>query len=392
MTTKIYLKKNEERRIKTGHLWVFSNEIAQKKGDPLNGDIVDVYDSINGFIGSGFYNQNSLISVRMLSRKQVNDFHLLAEERILSALRMRNEIYPRLSSFRLLFSESDFMPGLIIDKYNDTYVLQVYSIGMERNIQSIVQIMKDELNAKNIFTRNESHFRKLEGLSEEDKVYLGEVETEIIDDGLIRYKVDFPNAQKTGFYFDQSDNRFFIERFASGKSVLDAFCNSGGFGLHAIHAGANKITFVDSSATEILSAKENYKLNNFTVEAEFIIQDVFDFMKAKNEAGERYDVVMIDPPAFAKNRKSVPAAIKGYEKLNNMALSLIKPGGYLVTSSCSHHISRKNFMDAILKAALKAGVSLQLLHYTGAAMDHPQLPAMEETAYLKFAVFCINKV
>ncbi len=390
MTPKIYLKKNEERRIKAGHFWVFSNEIAKIEGEAANGDIAELYDWRGNFSGKGFYNKNSLIAVRLLALKEKQNFYEYAREKILSVLNLRKTFYPARNSFRLLFSESDFMPGLIIDKYNDTFVLQIYSAGMEKNIESVIQILKDELKAKNIFTRNESHFRKLEGLPEEDKIYFGEMGTELIDDGAIKYNIDFSSAHKTGFYFDQTDNRFFAERFVDNKNVLDAFCSSGGFGLHAIRAGAKKVTFVDSSAAEIHSAQANYKLNNLSAEAEFVVEDVFDFLKAKNQSGELYDIVMIDPPAFAKSRKSVPTALKGYEKLNNLALRLIKPGGYLVTSSCSHHVSRKDFIDAILKAALKAGVSLRLLHYTGAAMDHPQLPAMEETAYLKFAVFYLS--
>ena len=386
---KITLKRNEDRRIRNGHLWVFSNEIDKIEEGIGNGDLVSVLDSKEGLIGTGFYNKNSLIAVRILSTARIGDLKEDFRKKLLNAYRLRKELYPSDNSFRLSFSESDYLPGLIIDKYNNTYVLQVYSFGMEKNISLIADILKEEFNAENIFSKNEDYFRTLEGLPTEDKVYLGEIKNETINDGAINYLINFEKGHKTGFYFDQRDNRFFIERLANDKTVLDAFCNSGGFGLHASKAGASKVTFVDSSAHEIESAKENFKLNNFTSETEFIEEDVFNYLGKTAAAGTKFDIVIVDPPAFAKSRKNIPTAKKGYERLNKLAMQCIAPGGYLVTSSCSYHITRDDFISAVSSASVKASRPVQLIYFNSASMDHPKLPSMPETSYLKFGVFRI---
>ena len=207
MHSKLFLKKNEERRIKAGHLWIFSNEVEKIEGSPENGDLAKVFDSRNNFIAAGFYNKNSLICLRILSLTQEFDLEKLFRERLSNAHNLRKEFYANRNSFRMIFSESDFLPGLIIDKYNDTYVLQIYSFGMQKNVGIIIEILKEDFYAKNIFTKNENYFRRLEGLSENDEIYFGKKETEIIDDGFIKYKIDFDKSQKTGFYFDQNDNR-----------------------------------------------------------------------------------------------------------------------------------------------------------------------------------------
>jgi len=384
---KIFLKKNEEKRIRNGHLWVFSNEIEEIIGEPGNGDLVEVYDSKEQLLGSGFYNKNSLIAVRLISKSKVDSLHDLFSKRIMNAYTLRKNFYPNRESFRLVFSESDFLPGLIIDKYNSSFVLQVNSFGIQKNIDSIIEILKNEFDAQNIFTKNDFYLRKLEGLPEEDNVYFGSASTEIIDDGSIKYKIDFNESQKTGFYFDQSDNRFFIEKIVKDKTVADIFSNSGGFGLHSLKAGAKSVTFVDSSNREIENVKGNLLLNNLEIYSKIFIKDAFDYLEETIVLNKRYDVVMLDPPAFAKNRKSLPTAEKGYEKLNKLALQVVHDGGYLITSSCSYHLEKEFFFDCLNRAALKSLKDIQLSHFSGASLDHPQLSAMPETSYLKFAVF-----
>ncbi|MGE5354453.1 MAG: class I SAM-dependent rRNA methyltransferase [Acidobacteriota bacterium] len=386
MLAQLYLRKNEEHRIKAGHLWVFSNEVAKLEGEAQNGDVVELFDYRNNFLGTGFYNKNSLIAIRLLSREKIEDLDGFFKERILRAYNLRKSLYPRRDSFRLIFSESDFMPGLIIDKYNNTYVMQVYSFGMQKNIEKIVNVLRTELKAENVFSKNEEYFRRLEGLPEEDTVYHGGSSSEVISDGDVNYRIDFKAGHKTGFYFDQADNRKFIERITDGRTVIDSFCNSGGFGLHAAKAGARAVTFLDSSHAEVENARGNFQLNNMTCKADFITGDVFDVFSAMLNEKRKFDVVMIDPPAFAKNKKSLPMAQKGYEKLNRMALGLVEKGGFLVTSSCSYHLNRDSFLQIINSAAQKAGRQVQLIHFSGASLDHPRLPAMEETSYLKFAV------
>lgn len=383
----IFLKKNEDKRIRKGHLWVFSNEIAKIDGSPETGAIAELYDHNKEYLGSGFYNKNSLISLRLLGSEYNGDIQTYIHSTLKQSYSLRKELYLQRNSYRLCFSESDLLPGLIIDKYNNTYVLQVYCFGMYVNLEHVISFLKDELKAENIFTRNDMYFRKLEGLPEEDNLYHGEAGSELIDDGKLKFSINFSSSQKTGFYFDQCDNREFTEKICRDKTVLDAFCNSGGFGIHASHGGAGFVTFVDSSETEIANAEKNFALNNCSSENDFIVMDVFDYLAKCIDAGRKFDVVMIDPPAFAKSRKSIPTALKGYAKLNKMAVNCVGKEGYLVSSSCSHHITKTDFLEAVVTGAAKAGKNLQLIHYNSASLDHPSLPAMDETAYLKFAVF-----
>ncbi|MBA4251097.1 MAG: class I SAM-dependent rRNA methyltransferase [Chlorobiaceae bacterium] len=385
----VYLKKNEERRIKSGHLWVFSNELEKIEGAPENGDVVKIFDSRKNLLGSGFFNNNSLIAVRFLSNEIDFEVEPFLRKKINLASELRKKICGERNSYRLVFSESDFLPGLIIDKYNETFVLQIYCSGIEKNIEVIVDELKN-LGAKNIFTKNDEYFRTLEKLPTEDKIYLGSVAEELIEINSIKYKIDFTHSQKTGFYFDQVDNRKYLEKIFKGKNVIDAFSNSGGFGLHAALSGASRVTFVDQSSSEIEKVRTNLSLNNFTTETELICSDVFDFFKNKISQCELFDIVMIDPPAFAKNKKTIATAIAGYEKLNKLGLDLVKQGGFLVTSSCSFHVKKEDFLFMLNKAAIKSNKSIQLLYYGEAAADHPKLISMPETSYLKFAVLAVG--
>lgn len=386
---KVILKKNEERRIKQGHLWVFSNEVQtldNEENKIENGQVVEVFDSRGIFVASGFYNGNSLIAVRIISTEQNINVPEIIENRIISAYNFRKSVYPNRESLRIVFSESDFLPGLIIDKYNDTFVLQVYSVGIEKNIEAVVKTLESKLNARNIFTKHDEHFRALEGLPTEDKTYLGEAAEELISDGTLKYKVNFKSGQKTGFYFDQCDNRKIFGEFCKEKTVLDCFCNSGGFGLHAIANESKKVTFVDSSATEIENVKNNKAINEFTTDSEYVCSDVFDYLERCVAEKKKFDVINIDPPAFAKSKKNLSKAVKAYEKLNRLALEVVNDGGYVFTSSCSHHLSKENFIDSIRSAGIKSGNNIQLIYTNGASIDHPSLPAMKETEYLKFCI------
>jgi 23S rRNA (cytosine1962-C5)-methyltransferase len=386
----IYLKKNEERRLLQGHLWVFSNEINRIDENIENGDLVQVLDSTGKLLGVGFFNKASLISVRILSRNIIKSLKDLLTDRILIANSIRKELYPNRNSYRMVFGESDYIPGLIIDKYNDTFVIQVNSYGVQKNIELIVDILKSNFKTSAIISKNEKHFRTLEGLDEKDEIYFGTLSNELIDDGKIKYNIDFSSSQKTGFYFDQADNRLFIERICNKKKVVDAFCNSGGFGLHAAIAGADEVTFIDSSTKEISAVEQNISLNQLKISSKLIVEDIFDVFDKLKIDNRKYDVVMIDPPSFAKTKKNLSVAIKGYERINQLAISLIESGGFLVSSSCSFHLKKEDFLRAINKAARKQNRDIQLIHFNNASLDHPQLPAMEETNYLKFAVFKVS--
>jgi 23S rRNA (cytosine1962-C5)-methyltransferase len=385
--TAAVLKKGEGSRLLSGHRWVFSNEIESLSGPAADGDIVEVSDKGESSLGYGFFNKHSLIAVRLFHPDFTGDLAAYFKKRIDTAYSLRKLFYPGRNSFRLVYSDSDYLSGLIIDKYNDSYVLQVYSTGMQKNIELVIEILKDGYNAKNIFSRSDSYFRSLEGLPGENEIYFGTIGEEIIDDGSIKYRIDLANSQKTGFFFDQCDNREFIEKLVNDKSVLDAFCYNGGFGLHSAATGASSVTFVDSSEAAIESVKENIKLNCIKTRCETVSDDVFDYLVECVAKNIKYDVVMVDPPAFAKVKKNLRQGIKGYVRLNHLALDVINAGGFLVSSSCSHHLANEEFIFAINKAAAKAGKQIQLVHFNGASHDHPNLPAMSETSYLKFAVF-----
>ncbi len=396
--SKVILKKNEERRVKQGHLWIFSNEIQSVENvvessecKMQNGGVVEVYDFRNNFIGLGFYNANSLIAVRIISYEKEIDLDEMFRKRLRNAFELRKKVYSNRNSFRMVFSESDFLPGLIIDKYNDTFILQVYSAGIEKNLELLAEILKKDFSAKNILTKNEEYFRKLEKLPAEDRILLGCTNEEIISDGYINYKINFATGHKTGFYFDQCDNRSFIERFCTGRTFLDCFCNSGGFGLHAALGGAAEVTFVDSSVEEIKNVGQNFVLNGFSIAADFVQNDVFDYLEKCKAGKKAFDIINLDPPAFAKSKKNLAKAVKGYEKLNRLAIELLNNGGLLFTSSCSYHLKEEMFLDILNNAAIKTGKQIQLFYFNNASMDHPSLPAMEETTYLKFAALRISE-
>lgn len=379
----VTLKAHEHRRIRGGHHWVFSNEIARAEAE--SGTVVAVHDTAGRVLGHGFYNAHTLIAVRLFGKDYAGDPTAYLREAIRRAARLRVRLYPARTAYRLVFGESDFLPGLTIDRYNATYVLQVHCLGMERLVGDVVELLRDEFGAERILSHHDPHFRRLEGLPEDDSVYLGAPAPELISDEVVRYRIDFEDTQKTGFYFDQAANRALVERYCAGWTVLDAFCHHGGFGLHAAKAGAREVVCVDSSASALAQAEANAHENGLAGRMRFVRQDVFGYLAD----APRFDVVMIDPPAFAKGRKQLPAALKGYEKLNRMALSRVAPDGLLVTSSCSHHLDQETFVRTVSAAAAKAGRELQMLHCTGAAPDHPILPAMPETQYLKCAVFLV---
>ncbi|CAG1770103.1 Ribosomal RNA large subunit methyltransferase I [uncultured bacterium] len=386
---KVTLKPKEEHRILSGHLWVFSNEIASIEPEAVTGDLVTVHRSNGEQIGSGFLNRNSLIAVRLLGDTKVSDIHAYLRSAILSAASLRRDILFRGDACRLVFGESDGLPGLIIDRFNDSFVIQISSAGMERYKEFIASVLVEEFQAKNVITRHQMGLRRLEGLPESDEILKGEEATEEIFVNGIQYSVNLSSGQKTGFYFDQTDNRAYVQNLAAGRSVLDAFCNSGGFGLHAMKGGAVSVDFVDASEDELAQVEKNIQLNGFTAPHNLVHGDVFDFLFKVASTGKHYQMVMIDPPAFTKSRKDIPVALKAYEKLHRAAIHVAAPGSILVSSSCSFHIKNEPLLQAIDTAFRKSGRKYKILHTATAAPDHPVLAAMPETTYLKFFVFYI---
>jgi 23S rRNA (cytosine1962-C5)-methyltransferase len=388
MKKQLVLKKNEEHRVTAGHQWVFSNEISSLRGMPEVGDVVELLRHDEKFLGLGFYHPHSLIAFRFLTDQQEDIGFGFFERRIQQALALRQKLYPSSETFRLVHGEGDFLPGLIIDKYNEFISLQVLSAGMEKQIDSICDVLESIFHPKAIVARNDVAIRTLEELPIEKKVLRGNPSITIIDDSGVKFEVDIFEGQKTGFFLDQRENRKAIHRYASGAAILDCFCNEGGFALHAASAQAASIQGLDISEAAIAKAKVNARLNSAI--ANFEVGDALDTLRQLFEDRKRFDMIILDPPSFTKSKKNIPAALRGYKELNAAALRLLLPGGYLVSASCSHHINEDGFLSSIEQGAVKAKRHIQLLELTGAAPDHPIIPAMPETKYLKFGIFAVR--
>lgn len=389
MKKQLILKKNEEHRILSGHQWVFSNEIKTINGNPEAGDVVELLRHDNKFLGVGFYNPHSLIALRLLGREPINITFEFFEERITRALQLRKKIYPESETFRVVHGEADFLPGLVIDKYNEFLSLQTLSVGMDRRLTLICDVLESVFHPKAIVERNESPLRSLEQLPLEKGVVRGTLGQTIITENDVKFKVDLLNGQKTGFFLDQRENRKAIRRYVRGATILDCFCNEGGFSLNAARANATNVQGIDISETAIANAHVNSSINE-TENTIFEKADAFDKLQELEKSGSRYDVVILDPPSFSRNKKTVATAIKGYKEINTKALKILNPGGILVTASCSHHVTDESFVETIEASARASHRSLQLLEFAGASPDHPTLTSMPETAYLKFAIFAVT--
>jgi 23S rRNA (cytosine1962-C5)-methyltransferase len=384
----IILRKNEEHRIVGGHPWVFSNEIRETRGSPSIGDVVELFTAGGLTLGIGLYNPHSLIAFRLLS-------HVIEEidtgffrSRLARALDLRRTLYPNSEVYRLVHGEGDFLPGLIIDRFNEYCVVQTLSHGMDLRLPMICDALESLLAPKGIVERNESSMRTLEQLPQKKGILRGEAgSTTIAMDGLV-YRVDVLEGQKTGFFLDQRENRGAISRFCKNAEVLDCFCNDGGFSLSAARAGAAAVLGLDSSEETIRSAMENARLNGLSI-VRFEQADVFEALPALAQKEAKFDLVILDPPSFTRSRKNVQTAKKGYRELHIGAFKLLKKGGTLATASCSHHIEPEVFLSIVDETARKVGRSIQLLEWRGAAPDHPTLPAVPETRYLKFGIFRI---
>ncbi len=382
---KILLRKNEEKRILSGHLWVFSNEIQETQGSPSAGDIVQVVSAGGKSLGFGMYSPHSLICCRLLASLPLEIDRNFFSERLAAALQLRRILFPGSSTYRLVHGESDFLPGLIVDRYDDYFVIQALSAGIDPRLEMICDVLEDLLHPVGILARNESPLRTLEGLPLGTTVRRGTIDDTIVEEHGIRYNVNLIDSQKTGLFLDQRMNRLHVREFANGARVLDCFCNAGGFGLNAARGGAASVIGIDISETVIRQARSNAQLNGF--DAHFEQGDVFERLAELGQAGSVFDLVILDPPSFTKSRKNVYAAKKGYRELNMRAMKVLERGGILVTASCSHHILPEVFLEIVMSSALKAGRTLQMLDWRGASPDHPVLPSMPETRYLKCGVF-----
>lgn len=382
----IVLRKNEDRRITAGHPWVFSNEIRDTTGSPLTGDVVEVRNAGGILLGVGFYHPHSLIACRLFSQAPREPDADFFHERLARAAELRRRLFPNSTVYRLVHGEADFLPGLIIDRFGDQCVVQTLAFGMDARLPLICDVLEELLHPTGIIERNESALRRLEGLPQRTGVLRGSAGTTEFDDGTVRFTIHPLEGQKTGFFLDQRTNRPLLHPFSAGARVLDCFCNDGGFALHAAASGAATVTGVDSSADSIARARANAQTNGLA-SVGFQEADAFRVLEEIASREELVDVLILDPPSFARSRKTVPTAKKGYKDLHKAGFRILAKGGILLTASCSHHILPETFLDLIQETAIKCGRELQLLEWRGASPDHPTLPAVPETRYLKVGLF-----
>ncbi|HSB33606.1 MAG TPA: class I SAM-dependent rRNA methyltransferase [Nitrospirota bacterium] len=384
----ILLKPKEDRRVLRGHPWVFSNELQQTPEGIVPGDIVDVLDAPGRFIGRGYINPRSLIAVRILTRKK-EDIGVDFLRRRISAARELRASLGFGESYRALYSEGDGLPGLIVDKYADTLVLQSLTAGIDRMLDNIIASLREEYSPNAIVLRNDSGSRALEGLTQEKRVVLGSVTGPVeIEESGIAYEVDVLEGQKTGFFFDQRENRLALRSYARGRRTLDCFCYVGAWSLAAARSGAPEVIGIDSSEKAVALAMANAARNNLP--ARFMTADVFDELRTLGKKGERFGLIVLDPPAFVKSRAKVREALKGYKEINLRAMKLLEPGGVLATCSCSHHIDEALFREMLIDAACSAGRQARVLEMRSQARDHPILLAARETQYLKCAILTVD--
>lgn len=396
------VSKKAEAAIKRGHPWIYDTEIKSVDGEWANGCLTDVVSEKGSYLGTGFVSEKSKIRIRLLSNNANDKFDAaFFKRRLKYALDYRKTVMGGdYSACRLIFGEADGLPGLTVDRYENLLVTQVLSYGMDKIkdviYRSLYELMaEDGIKIDGIYERNDVAIRELEGL----EVYKGWYEsdfispadsvlTEIVENG-IKYEVDVENGQKTGFFLDQKYNRLAVAKIAKGKTVLDCFTHTGSFALNAAMGGAKRVTAVDVSETAIAKAKENAKKNGLTDRMDFLCTNVFDLLPELCKGKSEYDMIILDPPAFTKNRKTISDAERGYKEINYRAMKLLPRGGYLATCSCSHFMDNSLFVKMLMSAASDAGVSLKLIEARRQSPDHPTMLNIPETDYLKFYLFQI---
>ena len=389
----VYLKKGEGRSMKAGGPWVYDNEVERVDGEPLDGDVVSVHD-YNGFcLGKGFLNRRSKLRVRMLTRNRNQEIdEAFLRTRVENAWEYRKKVVDT-GSCRVIFGEADFLPGLVVDKFSDVLVVQSLALGMDRYksfiLQALTELMaKDGISIRGIYERSDAKVREQEGMPRV-KGFLSDpfdTKVEIVENG-VKYFVDVAEGQKTGFFLDQKYNRKAIWSLCPGAEVLDCFTHTGSFALNAGLAGARHVLGVDASELGVAQARENAALNGLSDRVEFLCADVFALLPELEAKGQKFDLVILDPPAFTKSRASVKKAVTGYREINLRAMKLIRDGGFLATCSCSHFVDYELFTQTIGQAARNVHKRLRQVEYRTQAPDHPILWDAEDSYYLKFYIF-----
>lgn len=377
---------NRPSRILSNHLWVFSNELAGSPKAYEPGSLVELHDRKNKFLGIGYINPHSLIAIRVLTREKEEIDEEFFRKRITAALEYRKRFIKGTNAFRAVYSESDLLPGLIVDKYDDCLAVQILTLGMERWTDTVVKILDEVFSPRAIVLRNDSSSRTLEGLGMEKKVLKGGLDPlPVITDGSVRFEIAPMTGQKTGFFLDQAENREAFSRLVSDGAGLDLFCYNGAWAIKAAEKGA-VVVGVDSSEGAVERSARNAEINGLSNRCTFIKADVFDFVKDEVHRGSRYDFVVLDPPAFVKSKAAIKEALRAYRDLNASSMKLLKEGGLLATSSCSYHVDRVAFMEMLRSAAKDAGRQARVIEYRSQAKDHPVSLSVPETEYLKCVI------
>lgn len=386
----IFLLPGKDKRVETGHPWVFRSDIKRADAPTKPGDIVRICASNGRFLAKAIYNPNSQIALRILTYMNEKIDVKFIQERVRRAIDYRRQ-FADLRSCRLINAESDGLPAVIVDSFGDVLSLQILSIGMERYKEAILDALEEEMHPVGIYERNDVSVRELEGMEQRKGLLRGTVPDKvIIEENGVKFYVDVKEGQKTGFFLDQKENRAAIAPFVKDAKVLDCFTHTGSFALHAAKFGAKHVTGVDISEFACECARENAALNSFD-NVEFVAENAFDFLKHQSIAGEKYDVVILDPPAFTKTRSALEAATRGYKEINLRGMQLLRSGGYLVTCSCSQHMTPPLFQEVILSAAKDNHVQLMQVETRAQGKDHPILPTAPETNYLKCNIYRVYK-
>ncbi len=384
---KVYLNRKITPRVANGHPWIFNNEVDKVDGEVLGGETVEVYSHDKKFIGKGYINPKSQILVRLLTRNKADEIN---EQYFYTEIKKCWDYRKQLGyteNCRLVFGEADSMPQLIIDKFNDYFVLQTLSLGMDNWKPAIVDALNKIFKPKGIYERNDVPVRELEGLAQQKGFLSVPFDTNIIiKENGFQFHIDIENGQKTGYFLDQQDNRKAIEHIVKGADVLGAFTYTGTFEIHAAMYGAKSVLGIDISENAVAQANKNAKLNNVQDSCRFETANAFDVLKQWSNEGRQYDVVMLDPPAFTKNRETIQKAIAGYKEINLRGMKLVKPGGFLVTSSCTNLVNEEMFLQTIDMAAKDAKRKLRQVLFQRQSGDHPIIRGMDNTHYLKFLI------
>jgi 23S rRNA (cytosine1962-C5)-methyltransferase len=387
MPTTVTLTKRGAQRVHARHSWIYRSDLTEHNGAEA-GELVLVRDSKGAVLGRALYSSRSQIALRMIAYQEVETDRDFWFSRLVAAERLRQQVVSDTTAYRLVYGESDLLPSLIIDRYNDCFVIQTLSQGMETLKQTWVDLLVERYGPRAIIERNEARVRDLEGLPRSTGVIYGHDPGEmVIEESGVRFNVNLVEGQKTGAFLDQRENRIAARGYARGRA-LDCFTYQGAFALH-LGRGADQVIAVDVSGAAISQAKRNAELNGST-NIEFVEANVFDLLREKNQAGERFDIINLDPPAFAKNRASIEGAMRGYKEINLRAMKMLAPGGTLITSSCSYHMSDESFLNVLAGAAADAGRSVRVIEKRTQARDHPVLISMPETFYLKCMILRVE--